>query len=274
MAEYNGGFKSYSDRVTTKTFFRAEDRATKSSVIKSGQVLKKHSFLQSDATGKLIAHTGLAEGAIVKFATITTGQTLILGGLTFTAGTGSVTAVQLSAIWSGIAASTGFAAAAVAILAAGYDATVVGTFTAGTLTGWNTSAYGTDSTSFTSTAGLTNPTDLAATGTATAPSIAKVDGVTSFPAIAGVLLYDVDATSADVSAEVYTEASFWASALVWLANPNTDVITKADGSTVAVSAYNTGTIGATAAATKLLQQKFVEGSEFSDLGFLNVGEYL
>jgi hypothetical protein len=271
---YNGGFYDYNDRVTQDIFFRkSAKRATKTATIKSGQVLKARSFLQSDAEGKLVAHTGFSETALVTFATITTGQTLILGGLTFTAGSGSVTAAQLVEIWRDFADGTGYADAATELLARGINATTVGTFTAGTLTGWNTQNHdAVNKVLFTSTTALTNVTDLADTGTATNPTITTVGGSTSFPKIAGVNLYDIDASSADVQAEVFTEASFWASALVWYVDTTADTITIHDGTTVACTAYNTGTVGYDKASTELLQAKFVEGSEFDNLGFLTLGE--
>ncbi|MCK9622614.1 MAG: hypothetical protein M0R47_19020 [Methylobacter sp.] len=263
MVEYNGGFQTYPDRVTKNVFFRAEGRATKPVTVKSGQVLKALSFLETDSAGKAIAHGPLTEGTFVKFAAITNGQTIILGGLTFTAGSSGTTAAQLATSWAGIAAGTA---------AASITWAVGGTFT-GTLTGWGTEAYDADSVIFNSSAPLTNATDLAATGTATAPTLTKVDGATTFSKIAGVLVYDVDASSADVDAQAYSEASFWADALVWAADPTQDTITKPDGTTVAVSAYNTGCAG-TSAASNLLKKKFVEGSEFDPLGFKNAGDYV
>jgi len=266
MAEYNGGFQSYPERVTKKIFFRSDDRFTKSVTVKQGQVLKALSFVESDSTGKVIAHTGLSESAIVTFKALTAGQTMILAGLTFTAGASGATVAQLTTSWSGIAAGTGFAA---------ITSAVGGTFTAGSMTGFNT-IVNSDASSviFTSTTALSNVADLAATGTGAAPTISKVDGAASFNKIAGVLLMDVDATSADVEATVYTEASFWADALVWAVDPSKDAIVKADGSTVACTAYNTGTYGSDAASTKRLRSKFIEGSEFDPIGFLYDGEKL
>jgi len=102
-------------------------------------------------------------------------------------------------------------------------------------------------------------TGIVSTGANTPPTINK---------IAGVLLFDVDATGADVEATAYTEASFWASALTWSVDTAVDVVTKVDGTTVAVTAYNTN------ASTNLLKQKLVEGTEFEPLGFLSAGEQL
>lgn len=276
----NGGWVKYPDRVTTKTFFRATDRYTKNVTVKAGQVLKAHSFVESiqggaDA-GKVTAHKGLSEAASVTFKALTSGQTLILAGLTFTAGSAGATAIQLATAWAGIADGTGYAAATTAAAANGIDSTI-GTFSAGSLTGWNTFDYNTvDSTSvdFRGSTYLSNVTDLAATGTGAAPTINKVDGNASFNKIAGVTLFDVNASGADVVVPVYVEASFWAEALVWAVNPAIDYILDSFGNQVAVTAYNTGVYGPDAATTKRLQQQFVEQSEFEPLGFLPVGDVL
>lgn len=269
----NGGWIKYPDRVSTRTFFRATDRFTKQVTVKAGQVLKKHSFVESiqggaDA-GKVIAHKGLSESASVTFKALTSGQTLILGGLTFTAGSAGATPAQLATAWAGIADGTGYAA-----LSAVTDG---GTFTAGTLSGWNTFDFDkVDATSvdFRGSTYLSNVADLAATGTGTAPTISKVDGSASFAKVSGVTLYDVDASAGDVVVPVYTEASFYADALVWAVNPAIDYIVDSFGNQVACTAYNTGVYGPDVATTVRLQKQFVEQSEFEPLGFISVGETL
>jgi S-layer protein len=267
----NGGWIAYPDYAPKAIFARASDRETKTSVIKQGQVLKALSFLQSDASGKLIAHSGFNEGAVVSFAAITSGQTVILAGLTFTSGASGTTAAQLATAWATAATGDTAAAATTKIAAAGITA-AMGTFTAGTLTGFETELYAATKVIFNAAAAAgTNPTDLAATGTATAPGIAIVQGSTTPAKIAGVLVYDVDATSADVPAAVYVEASFWADALVWAVDTAVDTITNASGAVVACTAYNTGAFG-TSDASNLLKSKFVEGSEFDPLTFAKAGE--
>lgn len=269
--EYNGGLYSYADRVTKKIFFRAEDRSTKSVTIKSGQVLKALSFLETDASGKCIAHGGLTESATVTFtAALTSGQTMIIAGLTFTAGSAGTTVAQLGTVWAGLSDGVTAANASAAILAAGI-ATTVGTFSAGTLAGYSTTAVTTSKVRFDGTSAAA-ATDVAATGTGTAPTIV-ISQYAALNKIAGVLAFDVDASSGDVDASAYSEASFWASALVWAVDTAVDTVTKVDGSTVAVTAYNTGCAG-TSTASNLLKQKFVEGTEFEPLGFLSAGEQL
>jgi len=271
MAEYNGGWNSYPDRVTKKIFFRATDRSTKSVTIKSGQVIKALSFLETDSAGKCIAHGGLVESATATFGTaLTSGQTLIIAGLTFTAGSAGTTTAQLGTVWSGLVDGVGFAAAAAAILAAG-TAVTVGTFTAGTLAGYNTTLVTASKVRFDATS-VASATDVAATGTGAAPTIV-ISQYAASNKISGVLLFDVDASSADVDATAYQEASFWASALVWAVDVAVDTITLVDGTTKAVTAYNTGCAG-TSAASNLLKQKFVESTEFEPLGFMSTGEQL
>ena len=259
----NGGFVSYPDRVSTKTFFRSSDRFTKSVTIKSGQVLKGLSFLESDAAGKCIAHSGFSESAVVTFTALTAGQTLILAGLTFTAGGSGTTAAQLATSWAGIADGTAFG---------DITSAVGGSFTAGALTGYFTEYVDADTVLFNSSSALINATNVAATGTgASAATITITAGTTTKDPIAGVLCFDVDASSGDVQASAYTEASFWADALVWAVDTAADTITLSDGTTVACTSYNTGCSG-TSDASNLLKQKFVEGSGFSELGFLQAGE--
>lgn len=255
-----------------RVFFRAEETKTKVVTIASGQVLKAHSFLMSNAAGKHVAHSGFNESATVTFAAITSGQTLVVGGITFTSGSAGTTAAQLVTIFTSIAPADTSTAANVKILAAGI-ATTVGTFTAGTFSGWTVEKSSASAVLFNSVASVTNPSDLAFTGTATAPTIAIVQGSTALAPVGGVLCYDVDASASDVQAPAYTEASFMASGLVWAVNPAVDTILKADGVTsVAVTPYNTGCAG-TSDASNLLKQKFVENTEFEPLGFIRTGEY-
>ena len=85
------------------------------------------------------------------FSDLTAGQTLTLGGLTFTAGASTVTASNVAAAFANLAdgATTG--------------AGTGGTYS-GTLAGWTTSANGL---TFTSSSSNTNVTDLGNTGTGT-----------------------------------------------------------------------------------------------------------
>jgi len=273
----NGGLYEFNPRVSTKLFFRAEDTHTDTGVVASGQVLKALSFVESNADGKLIAHSGMTESAILTFATITTGQTLILAGLTFTAGSGSVTAAELVTIWKDLPAGITATNANLLLLARGINATTKGTFTSGTLTQYTTSVWDAsnlDSIVFSGYQAFTNLTDVGDTGTATNPVVTLKAPTSAIAPIAGILLYDVDASAADTKAEVYKEGSFWADALTWAVDSTAttgDVMTKADGTTVAFTAYNTGLAGNND-TTNLLRRKFVEGTEYEPLGFLTLGE--
>jgi S-layer protein len=271
----NGGFYSYAPRSASNIFFRAEETKSSTVTVKSGQVLKALSFVESDVDGKVIAHSGFVESAIVTFATITTGQTLILAGLTFTAGSGSVTAAELVTIWKDLPVGITAANANLLLLGRGISATVKGTFTAGTLAQYSTAvADATNAVIFTGYQAFTALTDVGDTGTATNPVVTLHANVTAKAPIAGVLLYDVDASAGDVEAEVFKEASFWAASLNWYTDSTAttgEVMTKSDGTTVAYTAYNIGITG-TMAEVKRLQAKFVEGTEFEPLGFLSLGE--
>ena len=139
------------------------------------------------------------------------------------------------------------------------------------MTGYNTTSVSTTKVRFDASSAA-SATDVAATGTGTAPTIV-ITQFASLNKIAGVLLFDVDASAGDVDATAYSEASFWASALTWAVDVAVDTITLVDGTTKAVTAYNTGCAG-TSAASNLLKQKFVESTEFEPLGFLTAGEQL
>lgn len=269
----NGGWSAYDDQKIKRIFSRSGERRTKIGTVKSGQVLKALSFVESDANGKLIAHGGIVESATVTFgASITTGQTAIMAGLTFTAGSGSVTAVQLADIWSGLEVDVTAAAASAIILAKGYSASVVGTFTSGTLAGYSTTNVSTTKVRFDAVGtGAASATDVAITGTGAAAGTVVISQYAAMNKIVGVLVNDVNATSVDVDVPVYAEARFWADALVWAVDTTVDVVVNADGTSTAVTAYNTGAAG-TSAASNLLKQKFVEGSEFDPLDFLRTGE--
>ena len=268
----NGGWITYPDRVPVAIFARAGEVKTKPAVIKSGQVIKALSFLESDADGKLIAYTGFTESAQVTYGFLTSGQTQIIAGLTFTSGASGTTAAQLATAWGSIDVGDTASVATTKIAAVGITS-AMGTFTSGTLANWETEPVpgSTTKVNFRSTVPGTNPTDLAATGTGSAATISTIAGETTRSLISGLAVYDVDATSADVPAAVYIEGSFWADALVWAVDVATDTITNAAGTgTIAVTAYRTGAEG-TSAASNLLKSKFVEGSEIY-IDFKKTGE--
>jgi hypothetical protein len=272
MSSFNGGYYDYDPRSAKNIFFRATKTETDTVTVKSGQVLKALSFVQTDNDGKVIAHTGIAESALVTFnATLASAGTVTVGsgGIVFTAGSAGATPAQLVTAVSVLVGGDSAANANIALLAAGIP-TTVGTFTSGTAPAFNFNKYDANTAVANSTSILTNVTDLAVTSTGTAPTVAKIDGATALPKTAGVLMYDVDASAGDVKAEVFKRASFWAYALTWAVD-TADLMTRADGSTIAYTAYNTGASGTSAAAI-LRQKKFVEGTNFEPLGFLTAGE--
>lgn len=261
-SQKDGGFTTYPDRSKQRIYFRATERFTKPITIASGQVLKAFSFLESNAAGKGIAHSGLSESVHVTFTALTAAQTLILGGLTYTDGGSGTSGAQLAAAFANIADG-----------GAGVDPST-GTFS-GALTGWYTEDIegDTDTVIFNAASAATNVTDLAATGTGAAAATLDIEqGAATVAPIAGVLCFDVDASSADVKATAFTRASFWQDALVWAVDPSVDKITLADGvTTVACTPYNTGCFG-DSEASHAAKRKLVEGSGFMELGFLSAGE--
>jgi hypothetical protein len=263
MAENNGAYFDYPDYTPKATFFRSSPRNTKQVIVKSGQVIKALSFVESDVQGKSIAHSGIAESALVTIDTdLAGGETLIIGGLTYTANAVGSTTKEVAVDWGSILDGTDF----------GDINTISGSFTAGTLTGYNTNSTGT-AIYFNAPTAETDVADLTVTGTgASKTTLTITQGSAGFVPIQGVLVYDVDASGGDAKASVFTEASFWADALVWAADPNVDTIKLPDGTTKAVTAYNTGASAGDTIEGALLQQKFVEGSEFDPLGYTRAGE--
>lgn len=113
----------------------------------------------------VVRNSGSFETATAKFVALTTGQTMILGGLTYTS-TAATTATQLATAFANLAngATTG-------------AGTATGAYS-GALTGFSTGAVvgaSLDTVVFTASA-VGNVTNLAATGTGTAPTITIVAG--------------------------------------------------------------------------------------------------
>jgi len=113
-------------------------------------------------TGPTISKTdgaaGTSETAAVTFTALNAGQRLTLAGLTFTAGSSGATAEQVASAFGGLAdgdSATSLNTSKTLGTAAG------GTFTAGTVSGWSSSAYSSGSAVITFTASTTgNVTDL------------------------------------------------------------------------------------------------------------------
>lgn len=118
--------------------------------------------------------SGESESASVTFSALTSGQTIIMNGLTFTAGSSGATAAQVATAFASIADGQLYGAINTANALTG-DSTG-GLFTEGTATGWSSGTRSTSTVVFTSTS-ATNVTDLAETGTGTA-TITTTSGIT------------------------------------------------------------------------------------------------
>lgn len=249
--QQGAGWNGFPDR-TTERFIAHNDPEvrTRSITVASGQVLKARSWVESDTAGKMIAHGTVAETASIAFSgTMASTDTTIIAGVTLTA-TATMSAAEVVAAFL-----TG--------------ASTKGTLS-GTSTGWTLQAGATSTVlEAISTTTLTNVTNLAVTGTHTSltATVTTVTGTTTFNKPAGFLAFDVDATSADTLATIYVAGSFWEDALLWEVDTSVDVVTKADGTTVACTAYNTG------AVTSLTRQKFVEGLQI-ELVPIKAGEFM
>jgi hypothetical protein len=279
--QQNGGFNSYPDRVTGRIFYKKDVPVrTAPETIASGQVILAGTFLERSSTSPfhLTVHGGISETAKVTInAALANADTLTVGtgGIVFTVGSAGATIAKLVDAISVLQGGDSTTTANAALLAAGV-ATTVGTFTSGTAPAFRFNKSDTNTAIATATTIASDVTNLAVTASAgAAPTVTVVAGTATFNKIAGVTIYDVDATSAAVDVEVYKQASFYANDdgntfLRWANDPE-ELMTKADGTTVATTTYNTGASGTSAAANNL-KKKFVEGSRFEELGFINIGD--
>jgi hypothetical protein len=237
--QQDAGFKNYPERTTNRPFVPEKSQTI---TVASGQVLKARSFVKSNSAGKMIAGGNISEYAkLVLSGTLADTDTAIAGGITVTATGGIVTAAQV-------------------ITALLTQADVGYAVVTGTLTGWTLVADPSSTTTLWAyaTTGITNVTDFAVTGTNTSltETVTTVAGSTTFQKPSGILAMDVDATSGDIVTTMYTEVYAYESEIIWGVDGAVDTITKADGTTVACSAYNTG------AVTPLLRKMYVENTEF------------
>lgn len=113
----------------------------------------------------LVRNSGTLETATAKFVALTIGQTMIIGGLTYTS-TGASTATQVATAFANLAAGATTGAGT----ATGSYSGTFGAYTTGAVHGTLS-----DSVLFTATT-VGNKTDLAATGTGTAPTIVVING--------------------------------------------------------------------------------------------------
>jgi len=249
----NGGFTSLG-RKSVSWYIRGNEPEQQSRpvTVKQGQVLKALSWVSSDANGKLIAYGALTESAKITFAgSATSAQTVVIGGLTLTT-TAAMTSAEVIAAF------------------------IKGSTTKGTFSGTSAWTFRGESTGLILYAdSLTlgsNVTDITVTGSASmSATISTSQGTASSTTgvVTGLLVMDVDATSADVKAQIFTAGNFYSDAIVWAVDVAVDKITKSDGTTVACTAYNTG------CETELTRQKFLEltagGTAFA-IGTFNAGE--
>ena len=159
-----GGIANGVVNITDVNYLTPATAGTITSVTESGY---DSGYVKSNALTSLSlanSQAGVTEKGSVAFAVaLTAGQTVSLGGLTYTS-TGATTAAQLA---------TAFASLSNGAITGGGTGT--GTYS-GTLSGWSTGAVATGTVVFTSSTATTNVTDLAATGTGTLPAITPTQG--------------------------------------------------------------------------------------------------
>lgn len=251
MANTNGVY-TFTPKVTKRTFKGGTPRTTRPVKIASGQVLKAWTILETDANGECVAHSGMNEKALVTLPTkIDATETQIIAGLTFTA-TVQVNQADLVKAWSGLTAGM------TSTQANALNPVTGGSFTSGTLTGYDTYKSSTaNSVLFVSTTPNAGVTDLTVTGTGDASTVTVTSVNAPLKNVAGILCKDVDASGGAISASAYVEATIFDEALVWKNNPASDTITLSDLTTKAVTDYVTG------ATTDSLKRKLFETSNIN-----------
>jgi S-layer protein len=108
---------------------------------------------------------GVTETASAKFSALTAGQTISMGGLTFTA-PNAMTAAEAAATFANLVNGAAYGALVPAGDTQGSGLATKGTYT-GVFTGWTSAAASGDTVVFTSTTARTSVADLANTGTGT-----------------------------------------------------------------------------------------------------------
>jgi flagellar hook-basal body protein len=128
----------------------------------------------------------VTESASVAFSDLGAGKTLIMAGLTFTAGASGATAAQVAAAFASISSGTLYSDVNTNNGLTG-DSTG-GVFTSGTSANWTTGARSGGTVEFTSTTASTNVTNLVSTGTrVVVPTITTTSGVAANTESASVL---------------------------------------------------------------------------------------
>jgi hypothetical protein len=131
--------------------------------------------VNTDASGLQSLQNTRTESASATFQALTSGQTVTMAGLTFTAGTSGVTANELATAFSGITATDTLGAINTRKVTAGVS-NDKGIFT-GAPSGWTSGTASTNTVVFSSTTTLTNVQNLVSTGTVSKlPTISTIDG--------------------------------------------------------------------------------------------------
>lgn len=136
--------------------------------------------VNTDAAGAQYLQTARTETASAVFKPLSSGQTITIAGLTFTAGSAGISATDLATAFSSIASNDTRAGINVKAAVAALTSANKGSFTAGEPAGWTTGSVGgtnNDTVVFTSRTANTNVQNLASSGTGAAPVITVANGV-------------------------------------------------------------------------------------------------
>ena len=251
----NGGFNLYPRRTTTKLFAHPYPEArTITGRVASGNVIKAHTWLERNQVGELIPHSGLTVATNFLFNGIAGASdtvTITIAGTPYvgTVPTGATpTAAQI------VAAITSPGGAGIpTILVFTTPLPISATYAVGTSPeGLVVSSKNLDTAlaiAVTENSGLTLAAGSVSTGTSS--------GYLTRKPLAGLLMYDVNATSAAVDAQVYVSGSYWADGVKWRTDPTDTVADPITGVGVPPTAYETG------CTSDLHYQAFVESTEFN-----------
>lgn len=205
-------------------------KTTRPVTLESGNVCKARTWVvQGDTPGTVKPCPPIVESAKTTFTgAVDSGETIIGGGLTFTATEDMTIADVVSAFVAGSSSK----------------ATVSGTATftfradeTGEILYADSLTVNSDVTNFaitgTSTTPATGATQLVPTTTIVTPS-------GTLPVVYGFLVMDVDASSANQDTQIVISGNYWDDSLNWGVDVAVDTIVNHEGTTVACTAYNTG----------------------------------
>lgn len=261
----NGGFNAYAQRTTTKKFAHPNpEPRTITVLVKAGQVLREGTWLETDALGHAVAHSGLTKSfTLVLSGTAQAGDnvtaTVVSNGVTYTAAVTvkkPMTAAEIVNAFLGITVNT--------VETAKYS--LQNNFiafpppfgvggTPETLVVASEDFDGSQVLAASETSALTVLYSGIEAGTPTGVTTG-LGGVTP---IAGLLMFDVDTRAGAVAATAYVSGSFWADGgfVKWQSFPTVHhIIDPTTLQPIPCTYYNASCF------VDVQYQRFTQGTEF------------